>query len=65
MSSPPVTIRPTRPLAQAAAMMLQHRMDVSAGEVVVRGEVQAYAIRTFASRVPGVVAVESYLAWPN
>jgi len=122
MSSPPVTIRPTRPLAQAAAMMLEHRVnrlpvvqgdrlvglvtrtnmvrafarsdeeieqairedvflgtlwqssdgvvvDVSGGEVVLRGEVQseaqADAIRTFASRVPGVVAVESYLAWPN
>jgi CBS domain-containing protein len=122
MTSPPVTIRPTRRLAQAAAMMLEHRVnrlpvvdgdrlvglvtrsdmvrafarsdseieqairedvflrtlwqssdgvvvDVSGGEVVLRGEVQseaqADAIRTFASRVPGVVAVESYLAWPQ
>jgi CBS domain-containing protein len=121
MSSPPVTIRPSRPLAQAAAMMLEHRVnrlpvveggrlvglvtrsdmvrafarsdheveqairddvflrtlwqssdgiviDVSGGEVILRGDVhseaQADAIRTFASRVPGVVAVESYLAWP-
>ena len=121
MSSPPVTIRPSRPLAQAAAMMLEHRVnrlpvvdgdrlvglvtrsdmvrafarsdaeieqairedvflrtlwqssegvvvDVSGGEVVLRGEVhseaQADAIRVFAARVPGVVAVESYLAWP-
>lgn len=122
MSSPPVTIRPSRPLAQAAAMMLEHSVnrlpvvqgdrlvglvtrtdmvrafarsdveieqairedvflrtlwqssdgvvvDVSGGEVVLRGEVQseaqADAIWAFASRVPGVVAVESYLAWPN
>jgi CBS domain-containing protein len=121
MSSPPVTIRPNRPLAQAAAMMLEQRVnrlpvvdgerlvglvtrsdmvrafarpdgeiersiredvflrtlwqssdgivvDVSGGEVVLRGDVQseaqADAIRLFASRVPGVVAVESYLAWP-
>jgi CBS-domain-containing membrane protein len=120
MSAPPVTIRPNRPLAQAAAMMLEHRVnrlpvvdgdrlvglvtrsdmvrafarsdgeieqairedvflrtlwqsadgivvDVSGGEVVLRGEVQseaqADAIQLFASRVPGVVAVESYLAW--
>jgi osmotically-inducible protein OsmY len=44
-------------------------VDVSGGEVVLRGQVQseaqAEAIRAFASRVPGVVAVDSYLAWSD
>jgi CBS domain-containing protein len=122
MTSPPVTVRPDRPLAQAATMMLEHRVnrlpvvdhdrlvglvtradlvrafarpdgeiaqsirddvflrtlwhspdriaiDVSGGEVILRGEVdsetQADAIQQFTSRVPGVVAVDSYLTWPG
>lgn len=44
-------------------------VDVSGGEVVLRGEVhseaQADAIRLFTSRVPGVVGVESDLTWPG
>jgi CBS domain-containing protein len=122
MTSPPVTIRPDRPVAQAAAMMLEHGVnrlpvvdngrllglvtrsdlvraftrsdpeiersiredvflrtlwhspdrvgiDVDGGEVVLRGEVdsesQADAIQRWTSRVPGVVAVDSYLTWPE
>jgi CBS domain-containing protein len=122
MTSPPVTIRPNRPIAQAAGMMLEHHVnrlpvvhegrlvglvtrsdlvrafarpdgdiersiredvflrtlwhpsdgiavDVSGGEVILRGsvetETQADAIREFTSRVPGVVAVDSYLTWPD
>lgn len=120
MTSPPVTIRPSRPLAQAAEMMLEQSVnrlpvvengrlvgvvtrsdlvrafarpdreieqsiredvflrtlwhspdeiaiDVSGGEVILRGavdsETQADAIQRFTSRVPGVVAVDSYLTW--
>jgi CBS domain-containing protein len=122
MTAPPITIKPDRPVAQAAAMMLEHRVnrlpvvdnsglvglvtrsdlvrafarpdheiehsirqdvflrtlwhspdrvliDVSSGEVVLRGEVdsetQADAIQRYTSRVPGVVAVDSYLTWPG
>jgi CBS domain-containing protein len=122
MTSPPVTIKPDRPVAQAAAMMLEHgvnrlpvvdsgrlvglvtrsdlvraftrsdleieqsiredvflrtlwhspdrvAIDVDGGEVVLRGEVdsesQADAIQRWTSRVPGVVAVDSYLTWPD
>jgi CBS domain-containing protein len=122
MTSPPITIKPDRPVARAAAMMLEHRVnrlpvvdhgrlvglvtrsdlvrafarsdheversiredvflrtlwhspdaiaiDVSGGEVVLRGEVdsetQADAIQQFTARVPGVVAVDSYLTWPG
>src|SRR6478735_1042227 len=51
MSAPPVTIRPTRPLAQAAAMMLEHRVNrlpVVQGDRLVGLVTRTNMVRAFA-----------------
>jgi CBS domain-containing protein len=64
MTSPAVVIRPDRPVAEAAALML----DRSVNRLPVVGEVSdaesAGLLSRFVERVPGVVGIRSRVTWP-